>query len=111
MTYVKNVDGSGNDAANYSVEPYGSFPSQEYAIKAVRFERRLELGMEGQRLFDIRRWGNGVQVMNDYITNEARTIPPFGTAAKSYQDKNNLCPIPLNAIDLSGNILIQNPGY
>ena len=111
MTYVKDVDGSGNDAANYSVEPYGSFPSQEYAIKAVRFERRLELGMEGQRLFDIRRWGNGVQVMNDYITNEARTITPFGTAAKSYQEKHNLCPIPLNAIDLSGNILIQNPGY
>ncbi len=111
MTYVKDVDGSGNDAANYVVEPYGSFPNQEYAIKAVRFERRLELGMEGQRLFDIRRWGNGVQVMNDYITNEARTITPFGTAAKAYQDKHNLCPIPLNAIDLSGGILTQNPGF
>lgn len=111
MTYVKDVDGSGNPAANYSIEPYTSFPDKEYAIKAVRFERRLELGMEGQRLFDLRRWGNATQVMNDYIANEARTIPPFGIAAKPYQDKHNLCPIPLNAIDLSGGVISQNPGY
>ncbi len=110
MTYVKSI-GSDDDAANYSVEPYASFSGKDYAIKAVRFERRLEFGMEGHRLFDLRRWGNGAQVMNDYITNEARTIPPFGTAAKSFQDKHNLLPIPLNAIDLSGGILTQNPGY
>lgn len=111
MTYVKDVDGSGSNAANYSVEPYASFPDKDYAIKAVRFERRLEFGMEGQRLFDIRRWGNGVAVMNTYFTNEARTITPIGIAAKPYQDKHNLMPIPLNAIDLSGDILTQNPGY
>ncbi len=111
MTYLKDVDGSGNNAANYSIELYGSFPSQEYAVKAVRFERRVEFGMEGQRLFDIRRWGNGVQVMNDYIANEARTIPPYGTAANAYQDKHNLCAIPLNAIDLSGGVITQNPGF
>ena len=27
------------------------------ARKAVRFERRLELAMEGHRSFDLRRWG------------------------------------------------------
>ncbi len=111
MTYVKDVNGSGDAASDYSVEPYASFPDKDYAIKAVRFERRLEFGMEGHRLFDLRRWGNGVEVMNAYISNEARTITPFGTAAKSYQDKHNLMPIPLNAIDLSGGIITQNPGY
>ena len=38
-----------------------------YARKAVRFERRLELGMEGHRLFDIRRWGVAESVMNAYL--------------------------------------------
>ena len=111
MTYVKDVNDPTKDAANYQIELYTSFPNQEYARKAVRFERRLEFGMEGQRLFDIRRWGNGVQVMNDYIANEARTIPPFGTRAKAYEPKHDLLPIPLDAIDLSGGVLNQNPGY
>ena len=111
MSYVKDLDDPNQDAANYEIELYASFPDADYARKAVRFERRLELGMEGQRLFDIRRWGNGVQVMNDYIANEARTITPFGNAANPYQDKHNLLPIPLGAIDLSGGVLTQNPGY
>jgi hypothetical protein len=46
--------------ANYKVSQYpaGAFTSGglAYARKAVRMERRLELAMEGHRLFDIRRW-------------------------------------------------------
>ena len=110
MTYVKNEAGTA-DAANYSIEPYASFPDQDFARKAVRFERRLELGMEGHRLFDIRRWGNGVQIMNDYFANEARTITSFNGDPRPYEEKHNIFPIPQEAIDLSGNILQQNPGF
>lgn len=110
MTYVKAEDGL-TDAANYSVEPYAAFADQDFARKAVRHERRLELGMEGHRLFDIRRWGNGVQIINDYIVNETRTITNFGAKTNPYEDKHNLLPIPLTAIDLSGGILTQNPGF
>ncbi len=109
MTYVKAANGS--NAANYVVEPYASFPDAAFAVKAVRFERRLELGVEGHRLFDLRRWGNSVSVINTYIANEARTIPPFGTAANAYQAKHDLCPIPLEAIDRSQNVITQNTGY
>ncbi len=108
-TYVKNA--AGTDAANYVIEPYASFPSKDYAVKAVRFERRLELAMEGKRLFDIRRWGNGTSLINDYITNESRTITNFGGKAGAYQAKHDMFPIPLTAIDLSGGVLQQNPGY
>ncbi len=108
-TYVK--DANGNNAANYKIEPYPSFPSQDYARKAVRMERRLELGMEGHRLFDIRRWGNGVDIMNAYFVNEARVITPFAGKARPYQPKFDVMPIPLSAIDLSGGILQQNPGF
>ena len=34
-------------------------------------ERRLELAMEGQRWFDLCRWGNVVEVMNRYYTTES----------------------------------------
>ena len=45
--------------------------TQDYARKAVRMERRLELAMEGQRWFDLQRWGNTVEVMNSYFESEA----------------------------------------
>src|SRR5262245_37038812 len=41
--------------AHYRIGLYPSFPSQAYARTAVRHERRLELAMEGQRFFDLRR--------------------------------------------------------
>jgi hypothetical protein len=110
MTYVQNATGDA-PAANYVIEPYTSFADQAFARKAVHLERRLELGMEGHRFFDLKRWGNGVSVINDYIANESRTITNFGTKAKPFAAKNNLLPIPLNAIDLSGGILQQNDGY
>ncbi len=105
------VNGVHVDAANYEIEPYPAFPDATFARKAVRFERRLELGVEGHRLFDLRRWGNATEVMNEYIQNEARTIPPFGTAANPYTATYDLFPVPLGAIDLSGGVLTQNPGY
>ncbi|MEL4455339.1 RagB/SusD family nutrient uptake outer membrane protein [Lutimonas vermicola] len=108
-TYVSN-DGT-NPAANYKIEEYpATFPNQEYAIKAVRFERRLELGMEGKRLFDIRRWG-ATDIMNAYFVNEGRTITSFAGLPAPYDPHFDLSPIPLRAIDLSGGILTQNPGY
>lgn len=110
MTYIKNEAGTA-DAANYVVEPYTSFADQTFARKAVRMERRLELGMEGHRLFDLRRWGNADTIMNSYFTNEARVITSFSDDPRPYQNIFNLFPIPVQAIDLSGGILTQNPGY
>lgn len=59
--------------SNYKV---GEYPSagwtQDYARKAVRMERRLEFAMEGQRWFDLCRWGNAVEVMNAYYESESK---------------------------------------
>jgi hypothetical protein len=111
MTYVQNEAGEA-DAANYQIEAYGAFPGVDFARKAVRFERRLEFGMEGHRLFDLRRWGTAESTINTYIANEAEDINQsdysrFG----SYSEKHNLFPIPINAIDQSGGILTQNSGF
>ena len=94
----------------YVINEYASFPNADYARKAVRFERRLELGMEGHRLFDLRRWGNAKSVMNTYFAKESEVITSFARG-QSYQDKHNLFPIPIVAIDGSGGILVQNSGH
>lgn len=110
MTYVQSLTDDG-PAANYVIEPYDDFSDQDFAIRAIRHERRLELGMEGHRLFDLRRWGNAEQIMNAYIANEARTIPSIATKFLPYSSKHDLLPIPLTAIDLSQGILSQNTGW
>ncbi|WP_375324134.1 RagB/SusD family nutrient uptake outer membrane protein [Flagellimonas sp. GZD32] len=112
MTYVKTVDGTA-DAANYEIELYTSFANQAEARKAVRFERRLEFGMEGHRLFDLRRWGVAMETINTYIQNEGEDfyLSGYDSKFKTYQPKHDLYPIPVNAIDQSGGILTQNPGY
>ena len=107
---VQAVD-DGGPAANYQVGLYPSFPDANFAREAVRFERRVELGMEGHRLFDLRRWDVADQVISEYVTNETRTIDNFGPKMNAYQPQFDLMPIPLTSIDLSGGILTQNPGY
>ncbi len=69
--------------ANYKVEPYATFPSQEYARKAVRMERRLELALEGHRWFDLIRWGDIVNTMNAFFTSEAAFHSYYSTAQMS----------------------------
>ena len=94
----------------YKVEPYPSFASADFARKAVRHERRIELGMEGHRLFDLRRWGNAKSVMNTYFAKESTVITSFARG-QSYQDKHDLFPIPIVAIDESQGVLVQNSGF
>ena len=66
MTTIKEADGS--DAANYEINTYDSpWTDQETAQKADRFERCLELSMEGHRTFDLRRWGVSESVIARYI--------------------------------------------
>lgn len=107
---VQAVDGSG-PAANYQVGTYASFPDATFARDAVRFERRVELGMEGHRTFDLRRWGVTTTVLPEYYANETRTITNFGPKVGAYTTTYDLIPIPVDAIGLSGGALTQNPGY
>ncbi len=89
--------------ANYNV---GEYPAtgwnQEYARKAVRMERRLELAMEGLRWFDLVRWGTAVQTVNAYYASESKF--------RSYYQGANLSedeiyfPIPVTQVDNAGDL-------
>lgn len=65
---------------------------------AVYKERRVEMAMEHDRLFDLRRTGRAGAVLR------AAGIP-------FVDNRHELYPIPQRQIDLSGGKLTQNPGY
>jgi starch-binding outer membrane protein, SusD/RagB family len=103
--------------ANYSVGEYTQpWADQALARNAVRYERRLELAMEGQRLFDLRRWGVAPAVLNDYLAVEGTTARrAYLTGAAPVASRHNVYPIPSIQIELSrvgGELrLQQNPGW
>ena len=60
-------------------------------------ERRAELGFEGQRFNDLKRWGIAKTFLNSIGSN--------------YQDKNKIYPIPQTEVDRTGGSIAQNPEY
>jgi starch-binding outer membrane protein, SusD/RagB family len=94
----------------YKIQPYPSFPSKEYAWKALMFERRLEFGMEGPRFFDLVRWGIAEPVLNAYL-NKEKIKRDYLSNAKFTAGRDEYYPIPQREIDFTGGLYIQNPGY
>jgi hypothetical protein len=94
----------------YKVQPYASFPSKDYALKALMFERRLEFGMEGPRFFDLVRWGIAEPVLNAYLAVE-KTKRDFLSNAKFTAGRDEYYPIPQREIDFTGGLYKQNPKY
>lgn len=76
----------------------------------MRFERRLELAMEGNRFYDLLRWGNVDQVKNDYYSTEGKKRT-YMAGAKFQKGKHEYLPIPQSEIDLAPTLYSQNPGY
>jgi hypothetical protein len=103
--------------AKYDVRPYPTFTDATYARKAVRTERRLELALEGQRFFDLRRYGMAVaeQAINvDYLPKE-KVRRPYLTDAEQLAERHRFFAIPPIEIDLSKTgdqaAIKQNPGW
>lgn len=100
---------NGVEVADYSVKPYPSFPNAEYARKAVRMERRLELALEGHRFYDLVRWDIAKQVIEDYSAFEGQHLPFY--KGITYKPHSGYFPIPQTEIDRSSGTLSQNDGY
>ena len=102
-------------ADNYKIGLYtaATFTAAN-ALKAVQFERRLELAMEGNRFFDLVRWGIADPVLNSYYARE-KLLRPLKANAHWTAGKNEYFPIPQGEMDnmnADGKVrLKQNPGY
>ena len=104
-----------NPAANYNVGEYTtSWADQTLARRAVRYEMRLETAMEGNRFFDLQRWGVQSEVLNDYLSRESK-YRIYLQGKQFAAPKNQFYPIPTYAIDRSFKegepTLTQDPNY
>ena len=109
---VKDADG--NDVSNYDVSTYQDGQNidwtQETAREALRFERRLELAMEGWRFFDLVRWGIAAETLNDYFDAETQRRDYLEDAGFQ-EGRDEYLPIPQQQIDFSDGSYTQNPGW
>lgn len=101
IPYAKNLQISTYPAQGWT---------QDYARKALRWERRLELAMEGHRFFDLVRWGVATDVMNRYFKSEGERRFYL---KEGYFNKNQdeYIPIPQQQINFTEGIYQQNPGW
>jgi len=92
-TYLEEVRKRARGANNSILPPVSG--GQSTLRTAIKQERRIEFAMEGERFYDLVRWGDAGAVLG----------------GKGYQSKNRYYPIPQTAIDQSGGVLVQNPNY
>lgn len=103
-------------SATYVINNYTTpWTDKTVARNAVRFERKLELAMEGHRFFDLVRWGIADVAINAFLAYEKPKLAAAYGAATFVKGKHEYFPIPQRQIDLSSSggtsTLTQNPGY
>lgn len=103
-------------AATYVINTYpGPWVDKILAQNAVRFERKLELAMEGHRFFDLVRWGIADVAINAFLSYEKTKLSAAYGSATFVKGKHEYFPIPQRQIDLSTSggtsVLTQNPNY
>ena len=108
--YVKDFNDPTKDAANYKI---GLYPAegwtQDYARQALRTEMRLEKALEGERFFDLVRWGIAQDVMTRYFEAEKDQRVYYQVA--KFDAGEEYFPIPVAQYNFSLGRYTQNPGY
>ncbi len=84
--------------SNAAILPKVTTADQTEMREAIRHERRVELGMEFDRFYDLVRWGIAREVLH-------------AAGKTGYQEKHALLPLPQNEVDKSNGVLVQNPNY
>lgn len=97
--------------------PAGYFSSKEVARQCVQWERRLEMAMECDRYFALKRWGIASKTLNAYFEKEQTMNYDGQDYAQYYRDahftpgKNEFYPVPYNQLYYVPGLYTQNEGY
>lgn len=86
---------SGNLGPTRTIVPPIPFVNKVQMRTAIKNERRFEFAMEGYRFYDLVRWGDALTELGSL----------------GYTNRCRFYPIPQQAINLSGGILVQNPEW
>jgi len=108
--YVRDFVDDTRFAANYQINLYPATVSQDYARKALRMERRLELHNEGHHFYDLVRWGIANQWINNYMAAESAKRTYYAGASFTL-NRDEYLPVPQIEIDASGGVYVQRPNY
>ncbi len=105
------------DQCEIALYPAAYFNTKEQARQCVRWETRLEMAMENERYFDLRRWGIASETLNAFFASEQSDVFEGQTYADYYKDarytagKNEYFPIPYNQMFYIPGLYTQNEGY
>lgn len=111
--------GAGDAEINAVRHRAGLDPLSGATFNDLVHERRVELGGENVRHFDLLRWDKaGLIDINDIVSKpkQASNLPPFNGAtivpARTFQrPKNYYMPIPQQIVDESKGVITQNENY
>ena len=85
---------------------------------AVKHERRIELAFEDHRYWDLLRWKDAMEVLNNPVLGVAVTKTETGweykvqeVATRTFYERNYYLPFLRSEIENSNNTLEQNPNY
>ena len=105
------------DYCQIATYPTGYFASKEIGRKCVQWERRLEMAMENDRYFALRRWGIASETLNKYFEQEKRVAyegqkyAEYLNEARYTPGKNEFWPVPYNQLYYVPGLYTQNTGY
>lgn len=102
--------------SNHSINP-AKYTSQQGRRTIIHQERLIELALEGPRYWDLRRWKELGEKMNNtlwrwniYDENVSGYFSRVALDFRTFQPRDYFWPLKLSSIDINNN-LVQNPGW
>lgn len=106
---------NGNPTLPYKIELYQDGVNctwtHDFAWKALMWENRLEFAMEGERWFDLVRWGIAESVLNAYFAKEFPRGRAWLKDGHFTSGRDEYMPIPQPQMNYSYGVYKQNIGY